>query len=51
VALQLDQRIRNDVQLRYSPRYTRSQVAFFEGGLFGYSNLEGTRVLEVPEAQ
>jgi hypothetical protein len=35
----------------YLPRYTRSQVVFFEGGLFGYSNLEGTRILKVPEAQ
>jgi hypothetical protein len=25
-------------------------VVFLEGGLFGYSNLEGTRILKVPEA-
>ena len=35
----------------YLPRYARSQVVFFEGGLFGYSNLEGTRILKVPDAQ
>jgi hypothetical protein len=40
-----------DVFRTYLPRYTRSQVVFFEGGLFGYSNLEGTRILKVPEAQ
>ena len=40
-----------DVFRTYLPRYTRSQVVFFEGGLFGYSNLEGTRILKVPEAR
>jgi hypothetical protein len=40
-----------DVFRTYLPRYTRSQVVFFEGGLFGYSNLEGTRMLKMPEAQ
>ena len=40
-----------DVFRTYLPRYTRSQVVFFEGGLFGYSNREGTRILKVPEAQ
>ena len=40
-----------DVFRTYLPRYTRSQVVFFEGGLFGYSNLEGTRILKVPEAK
>ena len=39
-----------DVFRTYLPRYTRSQVVFFEGGLFGYSSLEGTRILKVPEA-
>ena len=39
-----------DVFRTYLPRYTRSQVVFFEGGLFGYSNLEGTRILKVPDA-
>jgi hypothetical protein len=40
-----------DVFRTYLPRYTRSHVVFFEGGLFGYSNLEGTHILKVPEAQ
>ena len=40
-----------DVFRTYLPRYTRSQVVFFEGGLFGYSNLEGTRILKVAEAK
>lgn len=40
-----------DVLRTYLPRYTRSQVVFFEGGLFGYSNLEGTRILKVAEAR
>lgn len=40
-----------DVFRTYLPRYTRSQVVFFEGGLFGYSNLEGTRILKVTEAR
>lgn len=40
-----------DVFRTYLPRYTRSQVVFFDDGLFGYSNLEGTRILKVPEAQ
>ena len=40
-----------DVFRTYLPRYTRSQVVFFDGGLFGYSNLEGTRILKVSEAR
>jgi hypothetical protein len=36
-----------DVFRVYLPRYTRSQVVFFDGGLFGYSNPEGTRILNV----
>ena len=37
----------SDVFRRYLPRYARSQVVFFEGGLFAYSDLEGTHVLKV----
>jgi hypothetical protein len=33
---------------RYLPRYSRSDVVFFEGGFFGYSDLEGTHVLKIP---
>ena len=33
----------------YLPRYTRSQVVFFEGGLFGYSDLAGTHISAIPE--
>lgn len=40
-----------DVFRTYLPRYTRSQVVFFAGGLFGYSTLEGTRILKVSEVQ
>jgi hypothetical protein len=40
-----------DVFRTYLPRYTRSQVVFFDEALFGYSNLAGTRILKVPEAQ
>ena len=31
----------------YLPRYTRSQVRFFEDGLFGYSDLTGTHILKI----
>jgi hypothetical protein len=34
-----------DVFRRYLPRYARSEVAFLDGGLFAYADLEGTRVL------
>jgi hypothetical protein len=37
----------SDVFRRYLPRYARSQVVFCEGGLFAYSDLEGTHVLKV----
>ena len=37
-----------EVFRRYLPRYARSQVVFFEGGLFGYSDLAGTHVLTIP---
>ncbi len=33
----------------YLPRYARSQVVFFEGGFFGYSDLGGTHVLKIPQ--
>ena len=33
---------------RYLPRYSRSQVVFFEGGFLGYSDFEGTHVLKIP---
>ena len=33
---------------RYLPRYSRSEVVFFEGGFLGYSDLEGTHVLKIP---
>ena len=33
----------------YLPRYARSQVVFFAGGLFGYSDLIGTRILVIPQ--
>jgi hypothetical protein len=33
----------------YLPRYARSQVVFFEGNLFGYSDLAGTHVLRIPQ--
>ncbi len=36
-----------DVFRKYIARYSRSQVVFFEGGLFAYSELEGTHVLRV----
>ena len=32
-----------------TPLYTKPGRFFFEGGLFGYSNLEGTRILKVPK--
>jgi hypothetical protein len=37
-----------EVFRRYLPTYTRSAVAFFEGGSFAYSDLQGTHVLELP---
>lgn len=37
-----------DVFRRYLPRYSRSQVVFFEGGFFGYSDLDGTHILKIP---
>jgi len=33
---------------RYLPRYSRSEVVFFDGGFFGYSDLEGTHILTIP---
>jgi hypothetical protein len=36
-----------DVYRRYLPRYSRSPTIFFNGGLFGYSDLSGTHVLRV----
>ena len=33
----------------YLPRYARSQVVFFEGGLFAYSDFAGTHVLKIPQ--
>lgn len=33
----------------YLPRYARSPVVFFEGGLFGYSDLAGTHILKIPQ--
>ena len=32
---------------RYLPRYTRSDVVFFEGGFLGYSDLDGTHILKI----
>lgn len=32
----------------YLPRYSRSPVVFFEGGLFAYSDLDGIHVLRMP---
>lgn len=37
-----------DAFRQYLPRYARSQVVFFEGGLFGYSDLAGTHILRIP---
>jgi hypothetical protein len=34
---------------RYLPRYSRSTVVFFEGGLLGYSDPEGTHILKIPD--
>ena len=36
-----------EVFRKYLPRYARSSVVFFEGGLFGYADLEGTHVLKM----
>jgi hypothetical protein len=38
-----------DVFRTYLPRYARSQVVFFDGGLFGYSDLAGTHILKIPQ--
>jgi hypothetical protein len=37
----------SEVFRRYLPRYARSQVVFFDGGLFAYSELTGTHVLTI----
>jgi hypothetical protein len=37
-----------DVFRRYLPRYSRSEVVFFDGGFLGYSDLEGTHILKIP---
>ena len=36
-----------DVFRRFLPRYSRSEVVFFDGGFFGYSDLEGTHILKI----
>jgi hypothetical protein len=36
-----------DVFRVYLPRYARSQVVFFDGGFFGYSDLAGTHVMAI----
>jgi hypothetical protein len=36
---------------RYLPRYARSQVVFFDGGFFGYSAFDGTRIVKIPTAR
>jgi len=33
----------------YLPRYARSQVVFFEGRFFGYSDLAATHILKIPQ--
>jgi hypothetical protein len=33
---------------RYLPRYSRSEVVFFDGGFLGYSDFEGTHILKIP---
>ena len=38
----------SDAFRAYLPRYARSHVVFFDGGLFGYSSFEGTHILKVP---
>jgi hypothetical protein len=37
-----------DVFRKYLPRYARSQVVFYTGNLFGYSDLDGTHILRIP---
>ena len=37
-----------DVFRVYLPRYSRSQVVFFAGGFFAYSDVTGTHVLKIP---
>jgi len=37
-----------DVFRHYLPRYARTPAVFFDGGRFGYSDLSGTHVLNVP---
>jgi hypothetical protein len=39
-----------DVFRAYIPRYSRSAVVFFDGGLFAYSDDRGTHLLEVSAA-
>lgn len=43
-----DARDDSEVFRRYLPTYTRSTVAFFDGGWFAYSDLAGTHVLGMP---
>jgi len=40
-----------DVFRRFLPRYSRSPVVFFEGGFFGYSDLDGTHILQISTPQ
>ena len=37
-----------DVFRRYLPRYSSSQVVFFDGGFLGYSDFEGTHIVKIP---
>jgi hypothetical protein len=37
-----------DVFRTFLPRYSRSQVVFFAGGFFAYSDVTGTHVLKIP---
>ncbi len=37
-----------DVYRRYLARYSRSPTVFFDGGLFGYSDLTGAHVVRLP---
>jgi hypothetical protein len=36
-----------EVFRKYLPRYARSTVVFFDGSLFGYSDLDGTHILKM----
>jgi hypothetical protein len=38
----------SNVFRRYLPRYSRSQVVFFDNGFFGYSDPDGTHILKIP---